>query len=677
MKFEFNYGTKCIGAHNGFINDVVNKESQHEKFGFEEGFPVDSCLIFAVLSKYDGDYNKLAEIVGAIACSFVLPDKYPDYLFIYKGSGRELHIGMTKEGLYYSSERTPLRLIGCAGIIAVPDNSVMMLKHGEVVDVVELKAPLVKYPLGTQRTNWEQKLSNVELKKLGVEPLAHSTPYSPHQQGGDFRRKKSSTAIASNYSTTDDYVENQFRDQLTSIIKDVKNEVDKLIPKPLEFMASNSYPFSDLNSCLVMVVLQASTNKTPRLAGWTVYDKDKQEIAGITALNGVTVLRFEESECDKEHSIVITDPMEEGMAYTVNITPKAQSVMEVTLSIPFPQSDKNDSTDSEDIINKGNKSPVLWLGQSLLRIHTKRLNKSGSLLPAPTKTNLNISEPVQQVCTRSEGEQVSGKVDDTGGVSGGNEGGTKGVHQGVHLDGPGGNGESVRIPQLTALSMRQVLRDENNNFKYKNDVLKLANGQEYSRTMALWAPYLGGYLNLKKLFADASVLKLHDIGLHNKSYGVGYYAYRIICQLCTDNYEWRKLDEETTKFVYHSLDRIASGRVFEEQKKTTEQPPKITLSQDKMPLSFFKDLMEFTATLTCNIQKQMYTTEKKNALIKVLVSQEALLQSHLEKLNDVVYLFDKVATAESGKIKQGLNEVLNGVRYQNLLVSQFKEELFK
>lgn len=685
--FEFNFGTKCIGAHNGFINDIVNKEHQYEKFGFDKEFPVDSCLIFATLSKYNGDYNKLSEMVGAIACSFVLPDKYPGILFLYKGYGRELHTGLSKEGVYYSSERTPLRHIGCVGINPVPDNSIMMLKNGELIDVVELKPTLVKFPLGTQRTNFEDKLSHIELKKIGIEKV--STPLYPHQGGGHYRKQsKQAAPTITNYSTTDDYVENQFRDKLGAVIADVKNEVDKLVPKALEWNSSNSYPFTDIDSCLLLVVLKASTNKQPRLAGWTIYGKEKHTIAGITAINGVTVLRFDKEDCDKEHTLVITDPMEEGPVFTFKVTPKAKSVMEVTLIIPFPQSDKGETSDNAGGVGKGNQSSFLWLGQSLLRVYSARFNESRSLLPASTKNLIDVQEPVQSVCSRTEGGEVSGSTCESGPVQR-NPPNIAGVYSGVHLDTPsskdtgGGTGgvhashESIRIPPLTQAAMRSVLKIENERFLFKGDVLRLIRGQEYARTLSLWGPYLAAFINLTKLFADAAVLKLHDVATHGQSYGIGYYAYRILLQLSLDNYQLYRLTEENTKYVYQCLDNITAGRTYTEavEKKSPVKSPSTDSLSHQLSLSFFKNFIEYCASITCNFGAIMYTTEKKEALIKVLKSQEALIEGQIENLQQVAHVFSTITTLKTLSVKAGLNSTIQGLRYNKLLISQFKEEL--
>lgn len=564
--FEFNLGTKVIGAHNGWIFEKVQNELQYEKFGFDKPFIVDSQLLFAVLSKFNGDYNKLAEVQGAIACSYVVPDKYPNYLFLYKQTGRELHVGMSKEGIYYSSAEKPLKLIGCHGVVAVPDASVMILNNGIVVDIVRVTPPLVSLPLSIQRNTFADRLSKSDLEKLGLGDLKSTPSYTPARSGVSTNKAKAPHLVR-NFSTTDedDYVENQFTDQLTMLIDDVRAHVKELVPNVLEFSQSNSYsiPSSELKSCLVLVTLKASTAKKPPLIGWTVYDKEDSTIAGITMLNGVTVLRFSEAECGKEHTIYMHSPMEEETPYTFTITPESSRVMEVTLITPFPQGDKNEPSGYENEYNARNGSPFLWLGRAISTLHLKRSFGGGGILSVDGKNTCSLSEQVESLHSRHEGEQATGGENTAeGGV--GHESGASGVHQGAYTA-----VADSKLPnaKLTAASIRSLLKYEHDNRTYKKDILKLLKGNEYNQTLSLWEPWMRNLLNVKKLLHDAAVLKLHDIELFRNAYSLGVYASRIIRAISIDDYQERQLDEPATVYVYKALAQIESGNYLEDKKK--------------------------------------------------------------------------------------------------------------
>lgn len=675
--FEYDYtdegGARCIGAHNGFVYEKGNGGvKQFEFFGFEKDFVVDSELIFATLAKY-GTYEKLSEIVGAVVCSFSFPDKYPGLLFIYKGSGRDLHVGRCKEGIYYSSERQPLKYIGCSAIMTVPDNSVMILKDGIVLDVEELKPLVVKVPFGTQRGGLEEKLAPLDLKKLGIEKT--STPISTHSKQWVPAPSKAASSSVNRYATSDDYVENQFKDKLAFIIDDIKKEVDKLEVHPLDFVTSQSAAFTDIDSCLLLLKLQSSTKGEPALAGWTVFDVDKNSICGITALNGVCVLQIPKEECNKPRTFKMCDPLD-FTVFSIDITPKDKSVLEVALSIPFPQGDANASKSNKDVDNTGIINRLRAMGETLLRVHTTRLVKRGSILPTTTKNSLDVQLERESVHPQHEGKQVSGNEAEQSTETSTGSGHlcrVKAVHSGKYL-GTGKAGEpngvnNKAIPAVTPDEMKRLINLENSTFTYKNDILKLIKGQEYSHTLSQWKNKLGEHLNIQKLLGDAAVLKLNDVRLHGQAWSLGFYAYRIICQFALDKYELRRTSSEDTVEVYRALGDLISIPKQEEIKKNSP------VMNEEMSLSFYKELVYYIATITANVEKFMYTPEKKLAIAKALGSQGHLVENQLDKLKFVQDKLEAHGTLKDLGLKEAVNEVVKGLKYQNLLISQFRTEL--
>jgi len=159
----FVYGD-VVGAHNGFVlQDLADEFIGDDKL-FKKPFEVDSQLIFALLDHYKGDYNVLSKLEGAITTSFIVHNKYPNAIHLYRRLPRELHIGYSKEGIYYSSASNPLKLIGCTNILEILDSYMFILTEGEILDMKQLALPKIKsLSLNTSRTNWDWGVPQTEL----------------------------------------------------------------------------------------------------------------------------------------------------------------------------------------------------------------------------------------------------------------------------------------------------------------------------------------------------------------------------------------------------------------------------------------------------------------------------------------------------------------------------------
>jgi len=109
--------------------------------------------------------------------------------------------------------------------------------------------------------------------------------------------------------------------------------------------------------------------------------------------------------------------------------------------------------------------------------------------------------------------------------------------------------------------------------------------------------------------------------------------------------------------------------------KTVEVKKNSPVVNEEMSLSFYKELIYYIATITANVEKFMYTPEKKLAIAKALGSQGHLVENQIDKLKFVQDKLESHGTLKDLGLKEAVNEVVKGLKYQNLLISQFKEEL--
>lgn len=573
--FQFDYtgienGTLAIGAHNGYIIDNINGNLQHEYFGFDKPFPVDSQLIFAILAKYGG-YDRLGEIEGAIASSFQLPNKYGRTLFLYRASGRDLNFGYAPEGIYYSSERTPLKLIGCKGIKSVEDNTVVILSDGELLDIQKTeKTPKIKFLLGAKRDSWYCGLTEHELEKVGRKDLVTTTTAKSHYnrpkgkakqlslQGGNF-----TTVTAMNTGNSN------FQDELGLIVEDIKDMVSDLVPTKKDLDITSSYITEDTSSCLLLLKVLSSTSKNPALFGWTVFDEANTKISGITHLNGATLLRFRPDECEKEHTLKIVHPIEptNENIFSITIEPKKGRVMEATLYLPFSQDleleAKNcrikSSQSADEYVWQGNNKSIACRAKSASgrgfvpfkdEISRALPSKDGSVyLGLKEKQNLQLKESSGGVFEVDENGQV--------------------LHRGEHLrisnrpaSRRGDHGElkfiNDSIPMPNDATIFSLIRDENDNFTNKSEIKVLMGKMEYTKSFAAWNKHFGHTLNLRKLFYEACVIKLYHRRHFKNEYALPIYVRKLVTVNLT-NYTLQKMeDQDKVDALLRLVNKLAS-----------------------------------------------------------------------------------------------------------------------
>jgi glucosamine 6-phosphate synthetase-like amidotransferase/phosphosugar isomerase protein len=99
-----------VGIHNGII---FNDEEILERYGFERAHPdmtVDSEAIFALAERTEGRARPLQELRGSMACAW-LDERRPDVLFLARGVGRPLWIGVGRHERFFASTPQTLELV--------------------------------------------------------------------------------------------------------------------------------------------------------------------------------------------------------------------------------------------------------------------------------------------------------------------------------------------------------------------------------------------------------------------------------------------------------------------------------------------------------------------------------------------------------------------------------------
>jgi len=98
-----------VGVHNGII---VNDDELMDRHGFERAEPemtVDSEAIFALAEANDGRPEALEQLRGSMATAW-LDERRPGTLFLARGVGRPLWIGLGRDELLFASTKTALEV---------------------------------------------------------------------------------------------------------------------------------------------------------------------------------------------------------------------------------------------------------------------------------------------------------------------------------------------------------------------------------------------------------------------------------------------------------------------------------------------------------------------------------------------------------------------------------------
>jgi len=98
------------GIHNGVI---FNDEEVLERNGFERARPdmtVDSEAIFALAEESQGRAHVFEQLRGSMACAW-LDERRPDVLFLARGVGRPLWVGVGKHECFFASTKRALEIV--------------------------------------------------------------------------------------------------------------------------------------------------------------------------------------------------------------------------------------------------------------------------------------------------------------------------------------------------------------------------------------------------------------------------------------------------------------------------------------------------------------------------------------------------------------------------------------
>jgi glucosamine 6-phosphate synthetase-like amidotransferase/phosphosugar isomerase protein len=100
-----------VGVHNGII---LNDDQLMERHGFERAEPemtVDSEAIFALAEAHEGRPEALEQLCGSMATAW-LDERRPGALFLARGVGRPLWIGLGRDETLFASTKAALEVAG-------------------------------------------------------------------------------------------------------------------------------------------------------------------------------------------------------------------------------------------------------------------------------------------------------------------------------------------------------------------------------------------------------------------------------------------------------------------------------------------------------------------------------------------------------------------------------------
>lgn len=160
-------GNLCV-LHNGII---VNEEDVWKKIGVERRLQIDSEIIGAIAEKHllgggdllDIPQNVLTLCKGVISCALVIPYQGKILLFSNNGS---LYVGDNETAVYFTSERFPLKEIGCTNI--------KKIKEVFVIDIPVYQNNLI---IKDDLNRSENLIPKLRYNKIEDRLLEYRTPY--------------------------------------------------------------------------------------------------------------------------------------------------------------------------------------------------------------------------------------------------------------------------------------------------------------------------------------------------------------------------------------------------------------------------------------------------------------------------------------------------------------------
>jgi hypothetical protein len=519
-KDEF-YKETVVGLHNGFIIEELN---QWKKLGFEYPFDVDSMLIFAHLAKNGGDYNVLSQLEGAITTAFMVPEKYPDVVFLYRREARELNMGWGKEGIYVSSEPFPLKIMGCTEVTEIKDNTIVMLKGGDILDVVKLDPPKLKsIKFNDNRSNWKIGYPKAELDQFEefAPPPGKQYYLDTANRDSTFTSKLPNTKSKPHKTIT------QLDSTIGALVRQIVED-NKLITKtvPENYVDSFSYEANDFRCCILTLQLlnSANTKTAEGLPGWVVFGKFDPDNAAVTQMNGVTVVKIPETLCGKVFTLVMADPIDGDHRWEYEFTPEGGRVMEVALQLPFPQGEmaSESLTDSE----KGElRSEILSTGGAKPPVFIALPERTRGLLSIAGSNKGSIQEEKEPLYFRSEG----GKLSRTKGIKSpseeGGDSGDAGEGSPFH-DGTVGTAKDALMNKRPKATTMDMWLEKGNALPSKS-IQSLIDTKEYGYILDILYNFFS-FTYFQKVCLDATRIKAYLLSIKSPTFSVGFYAMMLL-----------------------------------------------------------------------------------------------------------------------------------------------------
>lgn len=535
--FEYDLGLKVVGVHNGFImGQLLGKYLKD--YGLEDMFNehtmCDSQLIFAMLSKFDGDWNKLSEIEGGVTTVFTYPTKFDRTLFAYKREARTLHYGYCAEGIYISSEAEPLRQIGCFNVTPFEDNSLTVIKDGVIMDFQKLSKPKILVPIGSTEKTWSNFASKEELEVYPqLKILKSYVPVKTWKTPIGYHEDETAYATHKKVSSEDD----KFKMLIRDVIEEVKEITDII---KLDKLPSSECTVDDMMDCVVVMKLVDSVKHNP-LPGWSIYDKDDASIAGITMLNGVTLLHYPWKDILNDFRILsIYDPIDGKSVYNYTVKPKTSRILEVVLEIPFPQGEetKTSGASTASFIGGGNvcSNDNGNTGQSG---NVSDTSKQVSLFPNNRQFGKGIQEQKKQIYLGREEGKVSvvtqcdrKKTDD--------EKRSEFLRKRRNL--------TYDKKFLGTLFKKLVASRRVEYYKQiKPELEKLQQSRDYQESYLTIKYYLDELIDVEDLLVDAALLRLDDIKREAHGYFVKSYAILLLTEDMISYYIGKSIASDRVK----------------------------------------------------------------------------------------------------------------------------------
>lgn len=344
---------EVIGTHNGMLFDSVVKKLA-EKYSIDVP-EVDSIMIYELLVRCNFDYDEaLSQIEGAMALAFIRPS-LPEHLYLYHRTSRPLHVGFIDGNLWYSSEDTPLYLIGCDAIAPLQTDSLYVFKKGALVEVSAIKKPQITSIREDQGlTTWLNTASQQEKAALGLcgvnvvnqnvgagRARQMQLPMTTYRGGEETTSGTELTAKGSGGNPS------AFRPKSLSLLEGIERIYTYESLKSPD--RGKYYASGNNNSCYFVFQLFASSDHAIKLPAWLVRVKDTPILMCMSAHNGLGVIEIPMKLCNEPMDIEIFNPMKPDVIYTTTIDkPKMGRVLEVALFVPFRTQEEKEKESTQN-----------------------------------------------------------------------------------------------------------------------------------------------------------------------------------------------------------------------------------------------------------------------------------------------------------------------------------------